>query len=772
MNQLESVYYAATRDQMSVVLDLLNKGCNESLCCGTVTDVKISGGFFVENMSDKLKVVVQNEGIKLLIKQTGKTIPQFNINDKMINANIVEPNIDDISEVMDTIIPKLGQLKIAHGNIKIDEQIQKLEHFIETSYNFFENIKKSSSFNSDTIGKIHIKPRDRLNMIKKIKELQMNFKQECNKLKLLKATVEDSSAKQAAFLTGITKKYSGKAILNSKTIQMSPQEVLSQIVKLQDDLQKYSGKNTNERSIFSLNNPLEQIKEWLSVLNDIKNEEFNNIYSLLVCFGFSGYPVKFEHNNAVQMDPFQTRCLNLEPYLIDSSSLLLAEQLNHTLKSPSNKTITDCLILVQPSAPELYRIAMKSPIYNYIASITLCRDLYMCHPKMAFSMHAHSLPTAVNKYYKTNSTVYLDLSIRILYSIRKCWGSILCKESDNINLFNHWWKQLNTITQSEVDHCNHPVQLLLIFGACDIDFDNKGDYVTPLLNFLNEMLSRILKIKLMGLIKESRCEIKNHAIREAQKLLGIFAQNSPKPNPDLLVDEPPLSSIRESCAECAVIKTDNYLRFCDTFQLKADSIHKYVNKILLPYLRTFHFVISIHRHIIESNSSWNKIVDEIEDVGAIPETLLNSMAHKLEELRNMDIFQYINITNAEHAQQVSATMFLQAFLHHDSKSRYDINHKNVLDPNTLKEIVIDLRMKHYLDACEIKRNQRQEMIGDVMFEKAINCSESDFEKMIGKHTHGLLRKEFWALLAASKTNQIKKDIFLSKSNDTVIRCFN
>jgi len=51
-------------------------------------------------------------------------------------------------------------------------------------------------------------------------------------------------------------------------------------------------------SILSLNNPWEQLNEW------VEGPQFTDVYSLLVCFGFPAYPVRFAHNNAVQMDPF------------------------------------------------------------------------------------------------------------------------------------------------------------------------------------------------------------------------------------------------------------------------------------------------------------------------------------------------------------------------------------------------------------------------------------------------------------------------------------
>jgi len=52
--------------------------------------------------------------------------------------------------------------------------------------------------------------------------------------------------------------------------------------------------------------------------------------------------------------------------------------------------MTDGLILISPLCPEATKLLFRSYIYQYLCSVNLCRDLYMYHPKMTFSMHAHS----------------------------------------------------------------------------------------------------------------------------------------------------------------------------------------------------------------------------------------------------------------------------------------------------------------------------------------------------------------------------------------------
>ena len=128
---------------------------------------------------------------------------------------------------------------------------------------------------------------------------------------MLKATIENDSAKQAEYLTGINKKYGAKAILRSDTINMNSEEILKKVKSLGHSLKEALVKDQSkssvkdlETSILSLNSPFEQLAEWVDSIEKIDDSNFHDVYSFLVCFGLPAYPVKFENNNAVQMDPF------------------------------------------------------------------------------------------------------------------------------------------------------------------------------------------------------------------------------------------------------------------------------------------------------------------------------------------------------------------------------------------------------------------------------------------------------------------------------------
>ena len=79
-------------------------------------------------------------------------------------------------------------------------------------------------------------------------------------------------------------------------------------------------------------------------------------------------------------------------------------------------------------------------------------------------------------------------------------------------------------------------------------------------------------------------------------------------------------------------------------------------------------------------------------------------------------------------------------------------------------------MAFYFDACKVKRQKWLDIIGDVTYDQAFRCDENVFEHMIGVHTHGHTKQQFWGMLKAAKGNPKKIDIFLKHSNSTVTEC--
>ena len=583
---------------------------------------------------------------------------------------------------------------------------------------------------------------------------------------------------------------------------------------------------------------------------------------------------------------------------------MLCKQLKHKIVSHSRIDISDNLILVDPSCPNSSLIVMKSIVYQYLCSVTLCRDLYMYHSKMTYSMHAHALVKSCENINRS----YINLSIRILYSIRKYWGRKICTEGDNFELFNNWFVSWKGLTQSEEDSCNHPVQVLLFFGICDLEnlknnalektsidivevtipeldnssnagsaennssdviennsFDvienvenNSSDVIEnnsfdviennssdvgsvennssdvgsaennssndgsvennsfnviennssdggsvednssnvknikesflasniPLINLLNEVLSREMKIKLKGLVSDSSSETEESteflSIKLAQKIFDITEENSPKPSEDIILPEPTLISIRESCKNWAVINDSEE----SMKKLRIDNIIDYINKTLSPYVKTYNFCLGIHDYLKSKNCkdisnkkekndkpyTWDDLVNEIETNGGPSEEIIEYI-YSFNKSKNLEnIFEYLEVPK-EKIKEVSETMFLQALICHSSSTRKDITNKNILDSSTLKDLIVDLHMAFYYDLCKIKRVKWLSLIGDITYCDAVNADENVFTGMIGLHTHGLNKEKFWGMVKACKGNSEKKNIFMSKSNKSVDKCF-
>lgn len=774
LNTLESVYYMNSISDMQNVLHNLTKGCTESLSSGVSVKLSVQDAQFVENMNNQMNYFVQNNECYVIVKKSSNVDPKLYINDSIVEMEIVEPTQNDITLVMNSIVAKLSQIKIAHGTKSIVERINILEKFITQATELFENIS-TPNMSSDQIGSINIKPADRLKMLKQLKQTCVMFATEKNKLKMLNAVVENDSSKQAEYLNGINKKYGAKAVLKANTMNISHDEVLNQlkaikpelILAVENDKKLCNSSVTHDSSILSLNNALEEFEQWVSNLDTMTNADFDDIYSLLVCFGFPAYCVEFEHTNAVQMDPFQTKCKYIETCPIDTSTLMLSNQLKHKLMSPSHRQITDGLILVNPMCPNTSLLLTKTMIYQYLCSVALCRDLYMYSPKMTYSMHSHSLFKTIGEYTKNKSTNYLQFGIKILYSMKKH----LDESKSYKNLFKHWFQDLNTITRSENDNCDHPVQLPILFGAFDMkDLNvelNEFNITTSLINLLNEVLAREMKFKLMFMDKtnnDANTDTKLVGLTLLKKLFGINETNSPKPSEDIMESEPTLTSVRESCQHWI----DQELNPLILAKFTQHDLKTFVNEITMPYLQMFHFCLSIQKYFNEFGKNWNDVVMELERNNNVPVDLTEYITGQMETLENKQIYDYLNVKDPN---LVAINMFSQAMLLHDSQSRQNVHEKNVLDSSTLQDIIVDLRMSVYFDACKIKKEKWMAIIGDVTFDSAFNGDSTVFSAMIGQHTHGVCKKQFWALLRAASFDETKKHIFLSKSNSCVEKCF-
>jgi 2'-5' RNA ligase len=727
---LKSVYYATSTIEMNSVLSELVRGCSESLCETSCVTIKTSTGIFIDSMTNSTKKLISN-GSMLTIK--AHTRPTVLIDGKVLKC-ISEPCcVTDITKVVDSILPKLSQIKIAYGTASIVNQIKTLNNFIETADSFFSALKSDQS-NIDDIGKIKLKPSQRAAILKKLRQSQLSFQEERNKLKLLQAQVSNDSHKQAEYLNGFNKKYASKATIKSGTMDVSQADIINQIEliipKLSEAIKSDAAIASDPpTSMLSLNTPLEHFEEWLNFDKCASTD----IYSLLVQLGFSCYPVKFSHNNAVQMDPFQTECIYVEPFMADTPNIMLANQLKLKLTAPSANVYTDGLMLLEPSAPSSFKVLMRTHIYQYICSVILCRDLYMYNHNMTFAMHAHALVKAISNFYETGSKAYVELALKIIYSFK----TIGC----NSKLFNHWYNEWNTVTQSPEDECNHPVQLLLLLACQSNVSDN---WIVPLVNLVNEVLARHMKIKFYNI------EDNSQVVSMMQSIFNINEDNSPKPNPDVLVEEPNVEITRESCQQW----TDTINTAALEKNFKCATIFDYVDAITLEYVRTFNFVYGL-----TEIANWEADFVSNRDI----------LLEKICAGNVTNVFEYVGVSE-KNINNVANAMFLQSVLYRTSQTRHDINLKNVLDPSTLCDLIVDLRMAKYFELCKSKKEKWLSIIGNVSFQRAHDTDAYGLSQMIGTHTHGFTRDEFWGILEAVVDDNEKLQVFLNASNCTVSNC--
>lgn len=732
IESLKSVYYANGFREMVPVINEIVEGMNFSLKKGVFKNFSVEDGLFLDNNNNKNKFFsADDRKITICVKSENGQTPSLYCENEILKLRELPFDVSVVSTVINNLIPNLSRLKIAHGEDHIKEQVKNLDFLIEISEQLIVNMGELKDVDLKSL-----KPNDRLKLFKLAKGSKLMLSEERNKLQNLSIKINNDSAVQANYLVGMQKKYASKAVATSQMIDVSLQDVLNEIKNILPLLKQSIENDTlkcfndvNNHSMLSLSTPIEQFTEWL----DLDSLDINCLYTLLVSLGFTGYPIKFRQNNAVQMDPFQTKCTYIEPFLIDSCSVLLANQLEKVLTSPSRTEFKDILVLVDPSCPQTSKLLIKTFAYKYLASITLCRDLYMYKGSMMHSMHSHGLMSSLQTYGSTKSTIYLELCLRIIYSFKKLWNN----GEKSVALFTRWWDELSSITSNSTDNCNHPIQLLLLLAVNKVE--NYDNFKPQLINLLNEVLARNMKMK----FNEAD---RSYSIKVAQKIFKVYAEESPQPGDDLMV-EPRPSAVKETCKGWT--EGVDIEEFSKEFGKNGKTIKDYLNTVFLPYVRMFEFI----RIVCKSDPSW---IEELEQTGKFSSTLME----KLKTLNEVeDTFKYLDID-----EKVINTMFLQALLHFTSDKRDNITEKFVEDSETFREMIVYLRMEHYQKSLSARRSEMAAYFSNIPLEDILNWDIEEFIKRLGSHTHGLSKQEFWAYLKASSFDEDREAEFMKKSN--------
>src|SRR3990172_1135701 len=198
------------------------------------------------------------------------------------------------------------------------------------------------------------------------------------------------------------------------------------------------------------------------------------------------------------------------------------------------------------------------------------------------------------------------------------------------------------------------------FKQLGINYEEK-QVTPPLVNLLNEIMARTMKMILVNTCAKRGMEAhetKKLAVKIMQELFNITPENSPKPDPDIMVQEPTMESIRESCEGWT--ETGDEVKVLGQIGIN-DDIITFVNKILLPYVRTYHLGMIMQEYMKDLNLSWDHICERIEDIGSIPEDLLDYMSKKMEQISNMSVTDYLGLNkDRRKAKQVSECILLQS----------------------------------------------------------------------------------------------------------------
>jgi len=759
---LESLYFARYHNDYDLVAGQILSGMGSFFIGGQSCELKCSGNAtFLDTNTHLTRLYLRDEPQIAIVKYAGNEHPILKLDDFCIVEEAYIPFYDlqaGMQQFFNVIIPKMSQLKIAHnGNMApVECYLSQLTDLIQCA----EMAMASQHASPEPEFKVecnesykHVDTKTRLRILqKKLRSTKMFFSAEKNRIEQLRATVQNTSSAQAAYLTGMNKKYAAKAVLRADTVNTSVESVLQKmrehILPKLKAVQSRKVFENAQTSILSCNSAKEQLEDWIAIL-DNPNQEFDTIYALLVGFGFVGYPVQFATRDATQMDPFQSSCLHVETVPIDSATLMFAQQMGREMRSPnSNIPMSDCLVLVDCTCPELSLITMRSEIYQFLSSCALCRDLHMYHPKQMFAMHAHAFVGCMTQYHNAPSTSgqeFITLAIKIVYSMRKYWQGF--DNEENKSLFNHWFVEWNGITQSSTDQCQHPAQLVLLLACLtNSDTETKTDdddlHVVPMLNLFSEILARNFKAWLISKSPKTDLVVPNlqkAALKLLQKLYGITPENSPRPIDDILSDEPTIESIRETCQNYAEFDNDV---FTNVFGV---SWTAYVNNSLMTYREAYEAALLLR--------NTNDLVHNMENLGDVPVDLVRDMHTHLQVVKTHPCYS---------DTRVLQTMLTQSLFKHDNASRAGID--DVQHPATLQAIIIDLRLVHYLEACKYKHAEYLKIIGNVSLQEGLCAGTEAFDSALGVHTHGLSYEKFWAYHQAAKQDEDKKKAFLKKSN--------
>lgn len=444
------------------------------------------------------------------------------------------------------------------------------------------------------------------------------------------------------------------------------------------------------------------------------------------------------------------------------------------------------LVLVDPMAPRTSRFLMRnSTVYKMLASVTLCRDLYMFHSEMTLSMHVHALVRAAREYVDTWSGAYFDLCLRILYSLRRFLLGFDGKSvPEKLNaLFRRWWVDWESVTRSPEDDCSHPYVLPVLLAVLDDSMPTTQEQlrqkgVMPFTNYLNECAARQARLCLKG--TSDAVDTSEAGRTLARRWMGINETNCPLPKSDVLEAEPPVEEIMAHCAPY-VTQTDLNDAVIHQGLLRNDAntaVH--VLPLFMRDAIILYKLCSTVRDFVcgQYSGSWDGFAADIEHHGGTPPSA-EGIANSLKALNPAGICSELQhqlcgpAASPSEVRHVFDAVILQALLYHETKNRASvIVQQDVRDPVTLRDLIVTLRMSVYLTAAKVKQDQFAAIIGDVMYAEATRTDACGVARLIGTHTHGHSRSVFYSILKGCLGDTEKMETFLAHSNSCFRKKYN
>mmetsp|Transcript_43851 Transcript_43851/g.121307 ORF Transcript_43851/g.121307 Transcript_43851/m.121307 type:complete len:1460 (-) Transcript_43851:350-4729(-) len=348
----------------------------------------------------------------------------------------------------------------------------------------------------------------------------------------------------------------------------------------------------------------------------------------------------------------------------------------------------------------------------------------------------------------------LDVALRICYSARALFQTGEGSDFQGLcEKLSRWDESLTA-----ADGVDHPVQLLLALAVSD-DVSKDAVAEPPMLMVLNEVCARQARDELHSTAGTDEQMVVSDAQRRVAAFLRVTPASAPEAA-DLGTSEPNEQAVRESCRADYVLDPEAF------------DFERWVRVTLKPWLPALRFACRLRKCLIQRGGGWSKLAWDMEAGAHAYADVIVALQAPASHAGDLESVMRVK---PEHAQRVFATMAAQAFLHQSSQSRRTAAVGgslaeplgDVRDGETLRKLVIDLRMTIYAQRVAAKMRQWSSVGRAMTIARARVADLDQYFDMCGSHAHGLDRPTFWGLWHAARCGKdggVKAKAFLMKAN--------